>query len=233
MVNLKINDHFLDLVPRPTKQVFQTLTESILKNGLREPIVISKNHFILDGHTRFEICQNLKIEPEYRIMYFDSYEDEESYVIDANMERRQVNNFQKLEIYYNYYNKLKKQSQTEKVRDERGRIMSQKIQGTRSVNILADKLKISVNQVQCGLWLINNASTTVKIKLRNGSTTINRAFDFIKRSEYNLTNTHKSLTFNSLYEHFKYDPSIIIYLDNLKTRFKEEKSKLQKHILET
>jgi hypothetical protein len=221
----KINDHFFDLVPRPSKQEMQILTESIMKNGQREPITVSKNYFILDGHTRFEVCQNLGLKVKYRIMSFDSYEEEEAYVVEANMERRNVNNFQKLEIYQNYYQRIKKKVQSQKTRDENGRIksMNKSVSGTRSVEILADKLKMSVNQVQCGLWLINNASPQVKIRLRSGRSTINHTFDILKRSTYNKS-VHKSLTFNSLYEHFKYDDDVTQYLDDLKLRFRMEKS---------
>tara|TARA_R110002051_G_scaffold5242_1_gene27684 strand:+ start:18 stop:767 length:750 start_codon:yes stop_codon:yes gene_type:complete len=220
--SIKINDHFFDLVPRPTKHEMQILTESIMQNGQREPIVISKNHFILDGHTRFEICQNLGLEPIYRVMKFDTYEEEEAYVVEANMERRNVNNFQKLEIYHSYYEKLKKKAQTERVRDKNGRVTGQKVYGTRSVNILADKLKMSVNQVQCGIWLINNASPQIKVRLRSGRNTINHTFDILKRSQYNIS-YNKSITMNNLYDHFKDDIEVIEYLDNLKMRFKKEK----------
>jgi len=141
------------------------------------------------------------------------------------MERRNVNNFQKLEIYHNYYEILKKKAFSERTRDEHGRVTGQKVYGTRSVNILADKLKMSVNQVQCGIWLINNASPLVKVRLRNGRNTINHTFDILKRSTYD-TSIHKNLTFNTLYDHFKYDDDVIQYLDNLKLRFRKEKSEI-------
>ena len=226
MKHVKINDHFFDLVPRPTKKEMQILTESIMKNGQREPIIISKNHFILDGHSRFEVCQNLGIKPEYRTMRLNTYEEEEAYVVEANMERRNVNNFQKLEIYHNYYEILKKKAWSERTRDERGRVTGQKVHGTRSVNILADKLKMSVNQVQCGIWLINNASPQIKTRLRNGRNTINHTFDILKRSQYNSTSVNKSLTLNALYEHFGYDDAVIKYLDELKGRFRKERQKI-------
>ena len=221
--SFKINDHFLALVPRLSKEEMQILTESIMKNGQREPITVSKNYFILDGHSRFEICQNLGMKVKCRVMSFDSYEEEEAYVVEANMERRNVNNFQKLEIYQNYYKVLKKKAQIERTRDEKGRVTGQKVYGTRSVNVLADKLRMSVNQVQCGLWLIDNASPVIKAKLRNGNSTINHTFDILKRSQYNLSNDHKSLTFSILYDHFKYDEDVTHYLDNLKLRFRKER----------
>jgi|TARA_R110000824_G_scaffold142456_1_gene309516 hypothetical protein len=221
----KINDHFFDLVPRPSKQEMQILTESVMRNGQREPITVSKNYFILDGHTRFEICQNLGLKVKYRVMSFDSYEEEEAYVVEANMERRNVNNFQKLEIYHDYYEKIKRKVQSQKTRDEHGRIvsMNKNVSGTRSVEILADKLKMSVNQVQCGLWLINNATPLVKTRLRSGRSTINHTFDILKRSKYD-TPVHKSLTFNTLCDHFKYDDDVTRYLDRLKLRFRKEMS---------
>tara|TARA_B110000495_G_scaffold139765_1_gene122786 strand:- start:682 stop:1398 length:717 start_codon:yes stop_codon:yes gene_type:complete len=226
--HVKINDHFFDLVPRPSKQEMQILTESIMKNGQREPIVINHNHFILDGHTRFEVCQNLGIEPVCRVMKFDTYEEEEAYVVESNMERRNVNNFQKLEIYHNYYEKIKKKVQSQKTRDKYGRIvsMNKNVRGTRSIEILADKLKMSVNQVQCGIWLINNATPLIKVRLRSGRSTINHTFDILKRTQYNSTSVNKSLTLNALYEHFGYDDAVIKYLDELKGRFRKERQKI-------
>ena len=228
MKHVKINDHFFDLVPRPSKQEMQILTESIMKNGQREPIVINHNHFILDGHTRFEVCQNLGIEPVCRVMKFDTYEEEEAYVVELNMERRNVNNFQKLEIYHNYYEKIKKKVQSQKTRDKYGRIvsMNKNVRGTRSIEILADKLKMSVNQVQCGIWLINNATPLIKVRLRSGRSTINHTFDILKRTQYNSTSVNKSLTLNTLYEHFGYDDAVIKYLDELKGRFRKERQKI-------
>ena len=228
MKHVKINDHFFDLVPRPSKQEMQILTESIMKNGQREPIVINHNHFILDGHTRFEVCQNLGIEPVCRVMKFDTYEEEEAYVVESNMERRNVNNFQKLEIYHNYYEKIKKKVQSQKTRDKYGRIvsMNKNVRGTRSIEILADKLKMSVNQVQCGIWLINNATPLIKVRLRSGRSTINHTFDILKRTQYNSTSVNKSLTLNTLYEHFGYDDAVIKYLDELKGRFRKERQKI-------
>lgn len=224
MKHVKINDHFFELVPRPTKKEMQILTESIMQNGQREPIVINHNHFILDGHSRFEVCQNLGIEPKCRIMKFDSYEEEEAYVVESNMQRRQVNNFQKIEIYYEYYEKIKKKVQSQKKRDSHGRIlgMNKDVSGTRSIEILADKLKLPVNQVQCGIWLIKNTDEKYKIKLRTGSITINKAFDNRKRATYNR---QQSITFKSMMEHFKYDDSITSYLNELKDRFKEERQR--------
>ena len=224
MKHVKINDHFFELVPRPTKKEMQILTESIMQNGQREPIVLNHNHFILDGHSRFEVCQNLGIEPKCRIMKFDSYEEEEAYVVECNMQRRQVNNFQKIEIYYKYYEKIKKNVQSKKQRDSHGRIMGMNkgVSGTRSIEILADKLKLPVNQVQCGIWLIKNTNEKYKIKLRTGSITINKAFDNRKRVTYNKT---QSITFKSMMEHFHYDDSIISYLIALKERFKDEKQR--------
>lgn len=224
MVYLKINDHFLDLVPRSSKHEMQILTESIMKNGLREPIVISKNHFILDGHTRFEICQNLGIKPKYRIMRFDSYEEEEEYVVESNMERRHVNNFQKIEIYYKYYDQLKKRVQAERIRDKFGRVTSQKVYGVRSISILAEKLKLSVNQIQCGLWLVNNSNSLTKSRLRNGTITINKAFDNIKRSNYNIKRSNynsvpKSVSFKSIYTHFSGDPKITTFLSDIRQKY--------------
>ena len=89
------NEKYYDAVPRPTKEEFKALTYSIREKGMQEPIVVNKKGVILDGHTRYEICQNLGITPTCVTKSFENKDQEIQYVLEVNATRRQLNNFQK------------------------------------------------------------------------------------------------------------------------------------------
>ena len=67
-----IIEEYLDLVPRPTNEQRKALKESIKEEGQKEPIIVDETGKVLDGHTRFEICQELGIELKYIIRLFDN-----------------------------------------------------------------------------------------------------------------------------------------------------------------
>ena len=99
--SLKINEHYWDLVPRPTAEEFTCLQSSIILEGQKDPIVINKKGVVLDGHTRYEIMRDLgKKEIDVRIKDFETPEEEELYVIASNTNRRQLNAFQKIEMSF-------------------------------------------------------------------------------------------------------------------------------------
>ena len=73
---------------------------SIKNYGQWYPIVVTKQGIILDGHHRFKACQELNIEPKIEIKSSLSEIDQKIFVIDSNLKRRQLNDFQKAELGY-------------------------------------------------------------------------------------------------------------------------------------
>jgi len=66
---------------------FETLTESIRANGLREPIVLHPDGSVLDGRNRLRACLKAGVEPRFRTYDGD---DALGFVIDLNLNRRQL-----------------------------------------------------------------------------------------------------------------------------------------------
>jgi hypothetical protein len=63
------------------------------------PIVVNNQGVVLDGHHRFKACQELGIEePKTTTMEFKYKLEEKLFVIDCNLRRRQLNDFQKTEL---------------------------------------------------------------------------------------------------------------------------------------
>jgi ParB-like chromosome segregation protein Spo0J len=97
-MEFKINPEFEKLIPAQDKATINEIFESIKATGVRDPIDVNSNGTILDGHTRFRICQKLGIKPPYRVMKFSNVFEEQAYVISTNRQRRQMNIIQKVEL---------------------------------------------------------------------------------------------------------------------------------------
>lgn len=96
--DLQINPEYASLVSELSPEEYESLKQSIMKNGLYLPIIVNQNGIILDGHHRYKACQALGIEPKTIVKEFEDKLDEHLFVIDCNLIRRQLNNFQRTEL---------------------------------------------------------------------------------------------------------------------------------------
>ena len=83
---------------------YQVLKQSISNKGLHLPIIVNQDNVILDGHHRYKICKELYIKPLFEVKRFDNPLDEKEFVIEINLKRRQLNDFQKAELAYELEN---------------------------------------------------------------------------------------------------------------------------------
>jgi ParB-like nuclease domain len=95
---LKINKEYSELVPPLSTEEYESLKESIKENGLRHPIDINKEGVVLDGHHRYRACKELGIKPITVTKDFPDKLSETLHVIDSNLTRRQLNNYQKTKL---------------------------------------------------------------------------------------------------------------------------------------
>ncbi len=91
-MELKISKEYEKLNDPLTEEEYEALKASIKEVGQQIEIIVSKDGTVLDGHHRFKICQELGIEPKFRV---EAPTDEISYVLIANLLRRHYNDFQK------------------------------------------------------------------------------------------------------------------------------------------
>ena len=176
---ITVNEEYLEMVPRPTPDEYRALLESIQINGQQEPIILNSKGEILDGHTRFEILQNLGREPQYTIKSFVDSQKEIAYIVECNLIRRQLNSYQKIELSFSLYESLRKKAQ----------------RGTKGKSLLPDstrkvfsrQLGIGSNLAQKGLWLLKNADELTKTRLQNGTITIGNAYEKMHSSEQKRT----------------------------------------------
>ncbi len=95
---IKINEDYVKLVPEISKSDYQSLKTSIKEDGLFSNI-LNQHGVILDGHHRYRANQELGIEPRTMKREFeDSFEKQ--FVIEVNIKRRELNEFQIAELGY-------------------------------------------------------------------------------------------------------------------------------------
>jgi ParB/RepB/Spo0J family partition protein len=94
----RISPEYASLVSGLSPEEFESLKRSIKMNGLYVPIIVNQDGTILDGHHRFRACQELGIEPKTIVREFSDKLEEQLFVIDCNLIRRQLNKFQRTEM---------------------------------------------------------------------------------------------------------------------------------------
>jgi ParB/RepB/Spo0J family partition protein len=91
----RINLEYASLVSELSPEEFESLKQSIKANGLYVPIIVNQDGIILDGHHRYKACQELGIEPKTIVRESEDKLEEQLFVIECNLNRRQLNNFRK------------------------------------------------------------------------------------------------------------------------------------------
>lgn len=191
-LEIKIDEEYLDLVPRPNNKERDCLKQSIITDGQQLPIIINPRGIVLDGHTRLEICEELRLKPEFTIKKFKTKEDERKFVITSNMARRHLNTFQKVELAWQIYENEKERAKkrmnwtiyvphNEKRDKETGKFIKNELpeqfqkQGN-AVLIFARYIGLGKTTVHKVDWLKKNAKPEVLQQLREGLISIDRTY---------------------------------------------------------
>ena len=97
-MSLSLNPIYDKLLPRMSEEEFEELKKSIETEGQHYPIIVNEDLEVLDGHHRFRACQELGLEPDVEVKRFEDKLLEKKFVIEANLRRRHLNNFQLVEL---------------------------------------------------------------------------------------------------------------------------------------
>ena len=182
-IQIQINEKYLNLVPRPEDSQINSLKNSIQEDSQQVKIIVNSKGMILDGHTRFMICDELGIVPEYVIKKFVSIEKEKEFVVSANLNRRQLTLFERGEILFAWWKEERQRSNSKggyathatrrtgvthggTVTGKKERLLQRfaRIIGTNATN--AHELT----------WLMLHAPENTKVKLRKEEMTIRAAY---------------------------------------------------------
>jgi len=199
---IKIKPEYAKLVYPLSNLEYEALKDSTKVDGLHYPIVTNSKGEILDGHHRYKICKELDIPIKFEIRSFNNSIEEKRFVIDINLKRRQLNDFQKAELAYKLEDLYKEQarlrqlSKLKNVKDKiasslgsndhnnnenKNSIIKEEVKG-RTIEVISKKNELSPKTYQRARTIIENA-TEVKEKLRTNKTTISKEYEKIKRDQ--------------------------------------------------
>ena len=187
---ITINSEYSSLVYPLSDLEYETLKNSIKEDGLHYPITVNEKGEVLDGHHRYKISKELDLPISHEIKYFKDLIEEKKFVIDINLKRRQLNDFQKAELAY----------KLEEIESEKARLRSlsnlknvnqnlstSSIEDTeqkgRVVNIVSKKVSISRGTYERGKVIIKYGTKEQKEKLRKGISTVNKEYTKIKKDQ--------------------------------------------------
>jgi 16S rRNA G966 N2-methylase RsmD len=175
-----------------TKEAFASLMSSIRESGQLEPITINNKGELLDGHNRLRVCEKLKLEPIFEVKTFDNPSYEKLYIIDVNLQRRQLTVAQRVQLSLKKKSILqelaKKNSQTNLRRGNNNTGYSNvQICTLGRVNEkIAKDSGVSARQVSKVETILERANPKLKDRVLNGTIKIDKAYKQIKNEERRL-----------------------------------------------
>jgi DNA modification methylase len=199
---ITMNPKYAKLIYPLSKLEYEVLKNSISNKGLHLPIIINQDNVILDGHNRLTICQGLGIEPKFEVKEFKDPLQEKEFVIEINLKRRHLNNFQiaeleyKMEEVYKERAKLRSFSNLKNCKENisnasndavKLNIEKEESEETGKVSeIIAKKTGLSPRTYERAKKIIEEGSEEVKEKLRQGKTKISKEYEKIQRDRKRL-----------------------------------------------
>ena len=101
---IQILDQLRDLIPPLTDEEFNLLQQNILKHGVKDPLTIWETnstalgydeenrpvYILIDGHNRYRICQQHKLDYRINLLGFDNLDEAKDYMIDFQLGRRNL-----------------------------------------------------------------------------------------------------------------------------------------------
>ena len=195
---LKINLNYAEIVPPLSKEEYEALKADISKRGLIYPIIVNEEGYIIDGHHRYKICNELGIKPLISVMEFSDELSEKEYVITVNLCRRQLNNFQIAELAIKLedieatrarqrqlagikISSVEVQNKTPLVSFD-AKVSNEVVKG-KTTHIVSKKVGLSPATYERARIIIKSSDEQLKGKLRSGDWSINRGFTEIRNQE--------------------------------------------------
>lgn len=98
--DLRIDPELAAMVPAPLASELESLRESLRREGQKIPILVTPKGEVLDGNTRILLLEELGVETVLVqvVEGLTTREQEISYCIDVNLSRRQLHDFQRVEL---------------------------------------------------------------------------------------------------------------------------------------
>lgn len=180
----KINDKFKSLIPPLQLEEYALLEQSILKEGIRDPLVTWESTLV-DGHNRHEICLKHHLKYTTREISFRNDDEAMMWILTNQLGRRNLSDYDRGLIILKLEPLAKKEA---KERQKEGGKIKKKLppilaEACDVRDVLSKKAQISHGTLDKIKFINQMASEETKQKLSQKKLSIDKAYKEIKKEE--------------------------------------------------
>ena len=176
----KIDPEFSSLIPPLTPEEFSGLEQSIINEGCRDAIILW-NNIIIDGHNRYKICKEHNIPFRTQTKDFESRDDVILWMFRNQLSRRNLNDFQRIEIVRSYERTVRAQAKARQgTRTDLKGYIPPNSAGSYSRDILADMAGVGHSTYEHVTAILDNAPEAVIQAIRNNELSIHAGYTTTK-----------------------------------------------------
>lgn len=174
---IKIDNEFQNLIPEIAKEEFERLKENIKQEGIREPLIIWDN-ILIDGHNRFKISKELKIDFKTKEKKFKDRQEVLLWIINNQLARRNLSTYDKTLLALKFEEIInKKAKENQKAGGHNSKVGCQKsdkpLDTKKEIGKIANVSHDTVEKVK---FIEKNATKEQKDKLSQQKTSINKVY---------------------------------------------------------
>jgi len=162
-----------------TDEEYNSLKSSIKEQGLLLQIIINSDGIILDGHHRHKACQELNINPKYKVKKFDSKTDEIIFVGECNLQRRQLTPLQRISIVRQLEPFYKEKAKEKQVKGGKDKVMQKSAEAITVRDVLAKKANVSHDTYTKGISILDSDDKTLINETLSDEKKINSSYNKI------------------------------------------------------
>lgn len=180
---IKIDDEFKDLLSPLTEDEYNQLEQEIMDKGCIYPLVLW-NGILVDGHHRYKICKEHNIQFETRQLDVDSREDVICWIINNQFGRRNLNDFQRVEIVHKHEKTVKAQAKARQgTRTDLHGNLPLKSAGSDSRDELAKMAGVGHSTYEHAVKVLESNSQEIIEVARKETISINQAYKAVMKSQ--------------------------------------------------
>ena len=190
--DLVVDKEFDGLLPVLTLEEFERLEQSILKNGMLDPIKIweepgTGRYIIIDGHNRYRILKKhnigLKYWEDYKIMYADELPDRDAvkqWMLEQQLGRRNLSETERYEIVQKFKSVFEKKAKDNQSSGGKGLSNLSKVNTRKE---MAKAVGVSEGTYQKMDKVMQSDNEDLKQRLREKKVSVDKAYKEIKNTD--------------------------------------------------
>jgi hypothetical protein len=193
-----IDKEFEELLPKLTVDEFENLEQSILRNGVLDPLKLWEEPetgklILIDGHNRYEIIKKNKLKFDiwngFIIIHESNLSDRESvkeWMLEQQLGRRNLTELERYEIVQRFKDIIANKAKENQSLGGKG---LQKIAKVNTRKVLADRVGVSEETYRKLDKIAQSCNEEVKQKLKDKKVSVDKAYKMVQEPKKEMSVT--------------------------------------------